>query len=221
MDGALHLPNKNLQYKDQEYWEERYKQESDVSYTFDWFKTWKDLKNVLLDKVSLSGDLTNILMLGSGNSTLSEEMYQDGFVNIVNVDYSVTVITNMRKRMEHILPGSQQTLQWLVMDIRHLDFGDSSFNVAIDKGTLDALIVDEKDPWHPSESAVKDVERYISEVKRVLQPGGTFIYITFGQPHFRTRFLADDACWSLQVVEFGESFHYYCYILKKKLKSYS
>ena len=36
-------------------------------------------------------------MLGCGNSKLSEQMYEDGYTNILNVDISPTVIEQMRK----------------------------------------------------------------------------------------------------------------------------
>lgn len=36
-------------------------------------------------------------MLGCGNSTLSRDMYDDGYRNIANVDYSSVVIEKMRR----------------------------------------------------------------------------------------------------------------------------
>lgn len=42
---------------------------------------------------------------------------------------------------------------------------------------------------------------------------GVFVYLTFGQPHFRRRYLTrPDA--KLEVIELGDMFHYYLYILK-------
>lgn len=49
---------------------------------------------------------------------------------------------------------------------------------------------------------------------RVLRPGGKFIYLTFGQPHFRRRYLTRPGC-SLEIKELGESFHYYLYVMTK------
>ena len=52
---------------------------------------------------------------------------------------------------------------------------------------------------------------------RVLRPSGTFLYVTFGQPHFRRRFLTGphSSGTKLEIRELGESFHYYMYILRK------
>jgi hypothetical protein len=35
----------------------------------------------------------------------------------------------------------------LEMDVRHLQFGDGSFDVAIDKGTMDAMLTSKGDVW--------------------------------------------------------------------------
>lgn len=50
---------------------------------------------------------------------------------------------------------------------------------------------------------------------RVLRKGtGVFLYLTFGQPHFRKRFLTRPET-TLKIKELGEAFHYYLYILRK------
>ncbi|KAF5362404.1 hypothetical protein D9756_002233 [Leucocoprinus leucothites] len=49
---------------------------------------------------------------------------------------------------------------------------------------------------------------------RVLKSGGTFIYLTFGQPHFRRRYLTRPDT-TLEIKALGEAFHYYLYILRK------
>lgn len=48
----------------------------------------------------------------------------------------------------------------------------------------------------------------------VLRKGGIFLYLTFGQPHFRRRYLTRPDT-SLEIRQLGEAFHYYLYILKK------
>lgn len=47
----------------------------------------------------------------------------------------------------------------------------------------------------------------------VLRKGGVFIYLTFGQPHFRRRYLNRPRT-TLEVRELGEAFHYYLYVLR-------
>ena len=44
-------------------------------------------------------------------------------------------------------------MAWLVMDIKDMKFDHHSFDVVIEKGTLDALLVGEKDQWNFSSEA--------------------------------------------------------------------
>ncbi|KAN0088629.1 S-adenosyl-L-methionine-dependent methyltransferase [Tylopilus felleus] len=154
-----------------------------------------------------------ILMLGCGNSKFSEDMWEDGYKNIVNVDYSAVVIEQMRARHAELHPG----MEWHEMDVRALSFEDASFDIAIDKGTMDAMMTSSTSVWDPPEDIVKDCTAEVSEVLRVLRPSGTFLYVTFGQPHFRRRFLTGPHApgTRLEIKELGKSFHYYMYILRK------
>jgi ubiquinone/menaquinone biosynthesis C-methylase UbiE len=62
---------------------------------------------------------------------------------------------------------------------------------------------------------VNDCNAEVSETLRVLKPGGKFIYLTFGQPHFRKRYLQREGI-SLEIRALGEAFHYYLYIVRKE-----
>ena len=53
-------------------------------------------------------------------------------------------------------------MSWEVMDVRHLDFEESRFDVAIDKGTLDAML--HGSLWNPPVDVRKSVADYINEV---------------------------------------------------------
>jgi SAM-dependent methyltransferase len=103
------------------------------------------------------------------------------------------------------------------MDIRDLKFEDGSFDIAIDKGTMDALMCDRGDVWNPSEELIKTVAEEVDEVVRVLKVGGKFLYITFGQPHFRKRHL-ERPCWTVETSTLGVAFHYFFYHMIKQDK---
>lgn len=103
------------------------------------------------------------------------------------------------------------------MNVQDLtEISNESFDVAIDKGTMDALMCEKGDVWEPSEQLILDVKREVDEVQRILRPGGTFIYITFGQPHFRRRHLERPGVWDIEIIQIGEAFHYFVYIMRKK-----
>ncbi|KAF7316464.1 Methyltransf-25 domain-containing protein [Mycena indigotica] len=204
------LPSSNDQYGHKSYWDERYAQESANDAAFDWFKSYADLAPLIRDLIPNKD--ARILMLGCGNSTLSQDMYDDGYKNIVNVDYSGVVVEQMRARHAEKRPE----LEWLEMDVRDLKFPDASFDVAIDKGTMDAMMTAKGDVWDPPQQVVDDCTAEVDETIRCLKkPSGVFIYLTFGQPHFRRRYLTRPGTnTKLEVKELGEAFHYYLYILR-------
>ncbi|OCH91499.1 S-adenosyl-L-methionine-dependent methyltransferase [Obba rivulosa] len=201
------LPEKNEQYGTKEYWDQRYSQESDDS-SFDWFKSYGEVADMIRELIPNKS--ARILMLGCGNSKLSEDMYDDGYKNIVNIDYSSIVIEKMKQRNEH----SRPEMEWHEMDIRQLTFDSETFDVAIDKGTMDAMMTAKGDVWDPPEEVVANCNREVDEVLRVLRkPGGVFLYLTFGQPHFRRRYLTRPGT-TLEIKELGEAFHYYLYVFR-------
>ncbi|KAG8854443.1 hypothetical protein FRB96_007505 [Tulasnella sp. 330] len=172
----MDLPSKNAEYGTQRYWEERYTRDEG---THDWFKSYDEIKELLHDLIPDRN--SRILMLGCGNSTLSENMWQAGYKNIVNIDYSEVVIEKMR-----VLYPDRAGMEWHVMDIRELGFESDTFDVVIDKGTMDAMMAPVEDVWNPPQQVIDDCTKEVEEVIRVLRPStGIFLYLTFGQPHFR------------------------------------
>ncbi|KAI0079344.1 S-adenosyl-L-methionine-dependent methyltransferase [Panus rudis PR-1116 ss-1] len=202
------LPEKNEQYGTKEYWDQRYSQESEED-SFDWFKSYADIAPIIKELVP--NKAARILMLGCGNSKLSEEMYDDGYKNIVNTDYSGVLIEKMRHKHEKLRPE----MEWLEMDVRDLRFDSGSFDFAIDKGTMDAMMTSKGDVWDPPEDVIDSCDREVNEVLRVLRTGGIFLYLTFGQPHFRRRYLTKPGTM-LEIRQLGEAFHYYLYIVRKQ-----
>lgn len=98
------------QYSSVDYWNYRYESED----AYEWFKGYSSFRHIIIDVVKPTD---RILMLGCGNSNLSEDMYLDGFQNIVNVDYSAIVIEKMRLKTSNC-----SQMQWFVMDAKNLAF---------------------------------------------------------------------------------------------------
>jgi hypothetical protein len=176
-------PSSNAEYKLKSYWNERFEQEEE----FDWLGTYEEIKTVILQcmKDKWKHEV-KVLVLGCGNSTLSHDMYLDGFCNVLSMDYSEVVIHKMKNKYPH--------LEWIVMDVTDMkDLEECSFDIIIDKGVMDALVTDEKDPWNPDESVIKTTRKMCTEVFRLLSPnGGAFVQVSFSQPHFRRLYLAPE-----------------------------
>lgn len=78
------MPN----YGDPKYWDKRYS-ENDGS-MFDWLEDYFSLKPLLKDLLQPEH---KILILGCGNAEFSEDLYDDGFHNVFNIDISSVVIS--------------------------------------------------------------------------------------------------------------------------------
>ncbi|ODO07656.1 hypothetical protein L198_01237 [Cryptococcus wingfieldii CBS 7118] len=217
-ESEANLPPTNEGYGTQEYWEKRYAAEDDGR-TFDWFLSPTYLIPFFTQLTSnipsagKDGKDARILMLGCGNSALGEVLYDHGWKNVVNIDYSKTVIDQMRERHSEARPE----MTWLEMDILNLQFADDEFDLVVDKGTMDAMLTTKGDPWNPSEKDVKTCTQEVTEAIRVLRKreGSKFAYFTFGQPHFRKRYMQDRPGFTLTYREIGppEGFAYFFYTL--------
>ncbi|XP_048861060.1 EEF1A lysine methyltransferase 4 isoform X2 [Brienomyrus brachyistius] len=149
-----YLPDSNSRYKDVEYWDERYRREE----SFEWFGDLSKFQHLLEQHVKKDDA---ILILGCGNSSLSFDMYQRGFHFITNVDYSSVCVETMAGRHFNC-PG----MTWLKMDARQLEFPEGTFDVVLEKATLDAMMVDERDPWHVSTETANLLHQVLKENDR-------------------------------------------------------
>ncbi|KAI8844962.1 hypothetical protein BC829DRAFT_434937 [Chytridium lagenaria] len=153
---------------------------------------------------------TLILHLGCGNSAMSWDMFKDGYEKQVNVDYSSSVIDHMAQKYADAAP--------------YFSYGETfeegEFDVAIDKGTLDAFLTGfpDEDPWSPSQAVITCAESYMTQVIRILKPGGLFIHITWAQPHFRRRFVEAVQGLDVTVKKVGTDWEYFVYIGRKGIR---
>ncbi|XP_021290180.1 methyltransferase-like protein 13 isoform X2 [Herrania umbratica] len=151
--------------------------------SFEWYAEWPQLRDSLFPLLqqqqqqqpspssSSSSSSLQILVPGCGNSRLSEHLYDAGFEDVTNVDFSKVVISDMLRRNVRERPN----MRWRVMDMTQMQFTDDTFDVVLDKGGLDALM--------EPELGRKLGNQYLSEVKRVLKSGGKFICLTLAESH--------------------------------------
>lgn len=119
----------------------------------------------------------SILQTGCGSSQLSIQLYELGYHHIENIDFSFPVIESMMKlHPTDKYPG----LNYKHMDARSLQYSDNSFNVILDKGTLDCVVLDKSDRY----SGYK----YLNEVYRCLKIGGVFLCFSLFSYHERIKY---------------------------------
>ncbi len=151
---------------------------------FDWYQRYAALKDLIGQYVRKDD---GVLMAGCGNSKLSEDMYEDGYTHITNVDISRVVVDQMLERHR-----GKTSMAWRQMNICALDFADASFNVVLDKGTLDSILC--------GEGSINNVANMCMEVSRVLKPDGVFLIVSYGIPDNRLQYLQEETYkWRVSV----------------------
>ncbi|KAF2924264.1 hypothetical protein DAI22_07g257200 [Oryza sativa Japonica Group] len=170
-----------LSYGEAEYWDARYVEEGGAPY--DWYQRYAALRPFVR---RFAPPESRVLMIGCGSALMSEDMVDDGYTEIMNIDISSVVIEIMRKKHFNI-----PQLQYMQMDARDMSiFSDESFDCAIDKGTLDSLMC--------GVGAPLSAAQMVLEVERLLKPGGIFMLITYGDPSVRVPHLNQSGCnWKI------------------------
>nr|CAB3263765.1 methyltransferase-like protein 13 [Phallusia mammillata] len=164
------LPKYHSDFSSVNYWETFFKKRVN---SFEWYGNYFELCGILNRYFKPKDD---VLVVGCGNSNLSEQMYDTGCQKITNIDISKTVIKQMQDRNK----GRDQ-MHWLEMDITKMQFEDESFSVVIDKGTLDAMM--------SGDEMSKQIDEMFEEIGRVLKNAGRYICISLAQDHIMKKML--------------------------------
>ena len=194
------MPN----YGDKNYWEDRYEEQSGT--TFDWLEDYESIKPII-DNLSIKKE-SRILNVGCGNSEFSEKMYDEGFVHNYNIDICQNVIDYMKSRNK-----DKKGLHFDVMDVCDMAYKDETFDLIVDKSTIDALLC--------GDHSFMVVAKMLKEISRVLKTGGYYIIISYGQPENRMIHLErDHLAFEIQIYtikrqEDDQEKIHYVYICKK------
>ena len=124
---------------------------------FDWYQRYSGIAD-LLNKYVKKDD--NVLVAGAGNSRLSEDMYEDGYQTLTNVDISRVVVDQMIEKYK-----DKSALTYQQMNVCSLEFPDESFDAVVAKGLMDAILC--------GEGSTANVAKMCQEVSRVLKPVST------------------------------------------------
>jgi len=164
------------------YWDERYTKDPEA---FDWYQRYSGIKEILGTHLKKTDTMINI---GCGNSRLSEDMIEDGYKSITNIDISKVVIDQMLSKL-----GDKPGLTWKQMDTTALDFPDEHFDSVIIKGTMDAILC--------GEGSTTNVAKMCAEVSRVMKANSVFIVVSYGIPENRLSYLENSEYnWKVEVL---------------------
>uniref|UniRef100_A0A3P8UXK9 eEF1A lysine and N-terminal methyltransferase n=1 Tax=Cynoglossus semilaevis TaxID=244447 RepID=A0A3P8UXK9_CYNSE len=157
------LPRTAEEFSSAEYWEKFFKKRGEKA--FEWYGDYNKLCGVLHKYIKMQDQ---VLVVGCGNSELSEQLYDVGFKHLTNIDISETVVTQMIQRNAERRPD----LNFQQVDATQTPYDAASYQAALDKGTLDAMA---------SEEEGNLAKRMLTEVGRVLRVGGRYVCVTLAQ----------------------------------------
>uniref|UniRef100_A0A0G4G2N7 Methyltransferase domain-containing protein n=1 Tax=Chromera velia CCMP2878 TaxID=1169474 RepID=A0A0G4G2N7_9ALVE len=181
---------------------------------FEWYLSFKDLKPVLEKLLPPDRDHSEILVLGSGNSPFSEDLYAAGYTNITNIDSSEEIVRQMRQKCHELTE-----MDWLQGDASRLLFPAECFDVVIDKACTDAMLLKTSGP--------EDVAYTVATVNMLLKANGLYISLSHSPPPQRLPFLtANFLDWKIEAMkvpkhalphknEPPESLFYYLYVCRR------
>mmetsp|Transcript_157 Transcript_157/g.207 ORF Transcript_157/g.207 Transcript_157/m.207 type:complete len:219 (-) Transcript_157:59-715(-) len=143
----------------------------------EWYLEIEIVHKALQDHVdcfSNSIKTARVLHSGTGTSILPFHLHKEGFKSQVGIDFSSSCIQSLQTTVKET---KVKGLDFKKMDVRELGFEDGSFDVIVDKGTLDCVMLTQKE----EKSALK----YLAECERVLKPGGQLAIFSLYPPKKR------------------------------------
>ncbi|KAG7401361.1 hypothetical protein PHYBOEH_001777 [Phytophthora boehmeriae] len=166
------------------YWEARFETEEE----FDWYCQYKHIRELLESYISKT---SQVLIAGTGTSRLPAEMASDGYSDVVAMDYASNVIQKMQTRSKE----NDWGIKFVEADLTEMrGWESSSMDCVIDKGCLDAMLLKpeteaSEDTWKVvapnSPDDLRDAQRSMTQLGRILRPGGLLVFLTFGSPSNR------------------------------------
>lgn len=112
-----------------------------------------------------------VLEIGCGTSTISQKLVLESFIDeVISIDNDENCIMHLREQYEHKKQESK-SLKWFVYDIVEYTGIDAdimrneneSFDLIVDKGTLDAILVE------------GSISNMLIEINRLLKLGGAYL----------------------------------------------
>lgn len=138
------MPQNNAGYAHSDYWNARFAHEEQ----YDWLKGYKDCRHLCVPHLKTSD---RILILGCGNSTLTQDLYNDGFHNLTSIDLSEVVIERMQAKGA---AAGQSEICWQVTK------GNTAPCTMSTRTTNDSI------PWENSSSIHLHVRCTISNIQK-------------------------------------------------------
>ena len=195
------LPRNHEEFRSREYWDKFFSERGTSA--FEWYGTFGNMREVIEAHVTKG---SSILMVGCGNSEFSHDLYDAGYKTIRNQDYSDIVIEEMKAK--NVVAGTKNAnkrpgMYWDLGDMTYMpEYRESSFDIVLDKGALDALMSVDSDKTR------KQAEDMFKEITRILNNtnAAKYICVTLAESFILDTlikyFLAEGSAWTVEISTF-------------------
>jgi len=170
------LPKSKTHFAREEYWNQFFNRRQS---SFEWYAEYEHLDH-LFNRYLKQND--SILVIGCGNSSLSADLYDVGFKDTTSIDISDIVIKQMIEKYNK--KGERNGLEFKCMDVFDMKLNENSFNVVIDKGTLDAIASDD------TNETLNNINKMFGQIDKVIKTYGRYICISLLQSHIIKQLLS-------------------------------
>ena len=224
------LPKDHSEFRTQQYWNDFFIKrqattsidDGTVESTFEWYGDWSDISSLVSAYVPPSNG--EVLVIGCGNSTTSEEMFEQGYTRMTSIDFSDIVIKEMNNKLKtkelnsvNVDDSSSAWLNYEKMDFLNMTYSSNKFRLVFDKGALDALMSDD------TLRSKKDAATLFQEIDRVIEAGldnsgsgfsssdkkiaAAYVCVTLAQKHILSalfrHFARPGSMWDIHVHTFS------------------
>ena len=120
------VPDDNTVYNKKEYWDRRYAQERE----FDWLGDFCGFKDLFFRHAPLPAHKdSKVLIVGCGNSALGRQLYDAGYRDLTNSDYSEVCVVNQERWHRE---DGYTSIKWKVIDMTDMNSVKVSTSVEFD-----------------------------------------------------------------------------------------
>ncbi|KAH0576967.1 Methyltransferase [Spironucleus salmonicida] len=174
--ASYHLP---------EYWEERYRADTQP---FEWYQRFSDLKPLIRD---LFPPTSKVLVIGNGTSEFPFDLYDDADLNVKDIT-SIDISEASVKRMQTLIQD-RKTIEFSRMDCLSMSF-PANYDIVFDKATLDSILC--------GEGAADRAQKLLENTLGALKNQGVYICVSYGKPDMRLQYLQNEGLdWDVDVRE--------------------
>lgn len=143
------------------HWEKIYREKAPNAVS--WYRPHLEKSLELIERVAPARS-ASIIDVGSGESTLVDDLLAEGYQNVTVLDVSQTAIEATKRRLASAAEG----VQWLVADVTNAKFAPGTYDVWHDRAVFHFL------------TAPEQRLAYLRQVVNAVKPHGHVLVSTFG-----------------------------------------